>query len=242
MLDKIEQAKAAARLKAAREHAGFDEAKAAASACGWKYERYKTHENGSRGFTHRANEYASRLHVKAGWLLTGDDALAPDWWQSREDGSPKKKQIAIRVVPKVSYAQATRIGGVKSTDELEAIGGTAIVHDALIGLRAVALELEDESMMANPVTPENGDVSFRKGDEIIIDPDVEYQPGDYVIAVADKSGSRLVFRKYQERGKDVKGRPIIALVPLNVNYEKTVFNSRNPGRILGKMVRYIRKF
>lgn len=62
---------AAKRLKEAREKAGFDEASAAARALGIPEPTYMAHENASRGFRGRAEQYARRYGVSLEWLLTG---------------------------------------------------------------------------------------------------------------------------------------------------------------------------
>lgn len=60
------------RLKAAREAAGFDSAKAAAEAMGVPVASYIQHENGSRGFKRdRAEQYARRFRTTPEWLLLG---------------------------------------------------------------------------------------------------------------------------------------------------------------------------
>lgn len=59
------------RLIKARKHAGFDTGSAAADALGVKEPTYLGHENGSRGFKAKAEQYARRFGVSLEWLLTG---------------------------------------------------------------------------------------------------------------------------------------------------------------------------
>jgi phage repressor protein C with HTH and peptisase S24 domain len=59
------------RLIKARKHAGFDTAAAAAEALDIKEPTYMGHENGSRGFKSKAEQYARRFGVSLEWLLTG---------------------------------------------------------------------------------------------------------------------------------------------------------------------------
>lgn len=62
----------AARLTAARKHAGFKTAKAAADALGVSYPTYAGHENGSSGFRAPTGEhYARRFRVNFEWLMSG---------------------------------------------------------------------------------------------------------------------------------------------------------------------------
>lgn len=58
------------RLRAAREHAGFETAVSAAEALGVPYPTYAGHENGSSGFrSDKAALYARRFKVRFEWLL-----------------------------------------------------------------------------------------------------------------------------------------------------------------------------
>jgi phage repressor protein C with HTH and peptisase S24 domain len=63
------------RLIKARKHAGFETAAAAAEALDVKEPTYMGHENGSRGFKGRAEQYARRFGVSLEWLLTGRGAM-----------------------------------------------------------------------------------------------------------------------------------------------------------------------
>lgn len=63
------------RLIRARKHAGFDTAAAAAEALSVKEPTYMGHENGSRGFKSKAEQYARRFGVSLEWLLTGRGAM-----------------------------------------------------------------------------------------------------------------------------------------------------------------------
>lgn len=69
------------RLAWARQTAGFETARDAAEALGIPEPTYMGHENGSRGFKGRAEDYARRFKVNLEWLLTGR-------------GKPKKGQPA----------------------------------------------------------------------------------------------------------------------------------------------------
>lgn len=65
----------AARLKQAREAAGYETATAAAVAKGYVYSTYAGHENGKRGFHDDAQKYAQAYGVSLDWLLNGDGAM-----------------------------------------------------------------------------------------------------------------------------------------------------------------------
>jgi len=62
----------AARLRQAREKAGFPTAKAAAERFGFNYTTYSQHERGQTGITRAAKSYAKAFKVSEAWLLTGE--------------------------------------------------------------------------------------------------------------------------------------------------------------------------
>ena len=61
----------AGRLALARLNAGYGNSRQAAEAFGWAYTTYYGHENGLRGFRHRAELYARTFSVDLEWLITG---------------------------------------------------------------------------------------------------------------------------------------------------------------------------
>jgi len=61
----------AARLKKARENAGYTSATAAAKAMGIAAPTYLAHENGTTGFPHNAARYATFFKVTTDWLMLG---------------------------------------------------------------------------------------------------------------------------------------------------------------------------
>lgn len=66
---KIDQGK---RLRTARERAGFETATEAAAALGHASpDTYIQHENGTRGYKGRVEEYARKFKVSPEWLLWG---------------------------------------------------------------------------------------------------------------------------------------------------------------------------
>ncbi len=105
------------------------------------------------------------------------------------------------------------------------------IDDTDVGARAFALEISGESMLPD----------FRPGEVIIIDPDCAIKPGDFVVAKTD-GDDEATFKKYRPRGHDDNDIEIIELVPLNDDYPSETINAARPGRIIGKMVRHIRKF
>ncbi len=80
---------------------------------------------------------------------------------------------------------------------------------------------------------------FREGDKVIIDPEIQPRPGDYVVAKLANE-NEATFKKYRPRGSDKDGRPTIELVPLNPDWPTLVVDSDHPGRIIGTMVEHRR--
>ena len=108
-------------------------------------------------------------------------------------------------------------------------GEDYLSSDARVGPHAFALVIEGDSM-----TPE-----FRPGDKVIIDPTVAPRPGEYVVAKRHKD-QRATFKKYRLRGQDSRGRDMIELVPLNLDWPTLVIDADNPGAIIGTMVEHRR--
>ena len=215
------------RLMRARRHAGYETAREAAEAYGWNKNTYKSHENGKRGIRAAvAQRYAAAFGISAAWILTGEQA--PSWATAQK---PDLTNIPIRRIPKISYVSAGKFTDVSDPYTTGDGDGSVSIDDTDVGPRAFALEIKGESMLPD----------FRTGEVIIIDPDAAIKPGDFVVAKTD-GADEAAFKKYRPRGYDDNGIEIIELVPLNDDYPSEIINASRPGRIIGKMVRHIRKF
>lgn len=94
-----------------------------------------------------------------------------------------------------------------------------------IGPRGFGLWLRGNSM-----TPQ-----FNEGDLVIVDPDEQPRPGDFVVA---KNGSEeATFKKYRPRGIDENGQEVFELVPLNDDYPP-MHSDRQHIEIIGVMVEH----
>lgn len=78
---------------------------------------------------------------------------------------------------------------------------------------------------------------FRAGDVVFIDPDVQPNPGDYV--VARNSEEEATFKKYRPRGMNEHGVPVFELIPLNEDYAP-MRSDHQPIEIIGTMVEHTR--
>ncbi len=66
----------AARLRDARQAAGFENATVAAERFGWPVVTYRSHENGLRGLRPSiAKKYAKAYKVSLSWLMTGEGQM-----------------------------------------------------------------------------------------------------------------------------------------------------------------------
>lgn len=94
---------------------------------------------------------------------------------------------------------------------------------------AFYLEIEGESML-----PE-----FRPGDRVLIDPEVQPRPGDFVAARNTKQ--EATFKKYRVRGIGDNGQEVFELVPLNDDYP-ILRSDEQHLTVVGTMLEHRRKF
>lgn len=135
--------------------------------------------------------------------------------------------IGKRAIPVISAIQA---GTVKEITEPYEIGdGYATLYtDDSYSKWAFGLEIEGDSML-----PE-----FRPGDLVIVEPEWEPRPGEFVVAKNGKD--EATFKKYRERGIDANGNIVFELVPLNDDYP-TLRSDITPLVVIGVMAEHRRK-
>ncbi|MBW8072894.1 MAG: SOS response transcriptional repressor [Ferrovum sp.] len=137
-----------------------------------------------------------------------------------------KVPIGTRKVPLVSYVQ---VGNWTEVVDTYSLGSASdwLLTDLDLSDTSFALEIKGDSMLPD----------FREGDRIIIDPSVQPNPGDFVVA---KNGeTEATFKKYRPRGKGESGVEIYELVPLNDDFA-TLRSDSSPVRIIGTMVEHRR--
>ena len=152
------------------------------------------------GLTKPKGEYIHALAklygCTTGYILHGEDS---------EIGNVTPAPIGLRQIPIISYVQA---GCWTETCDCRAMDGSieTINTDLDLGSMAFALEVRGDSM-----APE-----ILEGDVVVIDPDVDPLPGDYVVA---KNGSHeATLKQYRPRGTNEQGQEYFELVPLNPVY------------------------
>ena len=145
-------------------------------------------------------------------------------WQSIEDGKTLKPRNIIGIAKALKYVQA---GALAEKNPIEAFDGNLeyILTDSDISEYTFALRIEGDSM----------EPDFKAGDIIIVDPEVEPTPGEFV--VARNGGAQATFKKYRPTYIDPMGCQHFELVPLNDDYP--VINSdHQPLTIIGVMIEH----
>lgn len=172
---------------------------------------------GLRAETAEALERATGY--RAAWLVTGK---GPKFVLDKSNVSTA--QLGTKQIPLLSYVSAGAwTGAVDAFQPNDAHDW--LVTDLELSEGAFALEIKGDSMQ-----PE-----FKPGDRVIIDPDINPQPGDFVVA---KNGEEeATFKKYRPRGMDASGNIVFELVPLNDDYP-TMRSDVAHIRIVGTMVEH----
>ncbi|HDL7098248.1 TPA: helix-turn-helix domain-containing protein [Yersinia enterocolitica] len=133
-------------------------------------------------------------------------------------------EINTRRIPLISYVQA---GALAQNSEIFSELGEFeyVLTDMDWSENTFALKIEGDSMQ-----PE-----FKAGDVIIVDPEIEPCPGEFVVA---KNGdNEATFKKYRPQAISVNGVPVFELVPLNPDYP-AIRSDMVPVTIIGTMVEH----
>lgn len=164
------------------------------------------------------------LGVSATWIDDGQGQMLASGDPGNANVRPA--EVGLRRIPLISSVQA----GLMTEAVNPFPPGVAfeyLLTDLQLSEHAFALEIEGQSM-----EPE-----FKEGDRIIVDPALQPQPGDFVVA---KNGrEEATFKKYRPRGIGQGGREVFELVPLNDDYP-TINSEHEPARIIGVMVEHRR--
>ena len=156
--------------------------------------------------------------VRSTWLITGEGPMLVS--SSNVTAAP----VGATRIPLISYVQAGCWTGIVDSYQ----PGDAdewLLTDLELSGTAFALQIKGESM-----TPE-----FKEGDRVIIDPNVQPLPGDFVVA---KNGDdEATFKKYRPRGVNEQGVTVFELVPLNEDFP-SMRSDTQPISIIGTMVEH----
>ena len=179
----------------------------------------KVVDGASTSFTASNNAKAAQvLKLNPNWLATGVGAM------DALDSNVAAAQIGARRIPLIDYVQAGVWTAVADTFE----PGDAedwLLTDLDLTSHAFALQIKGDSMKPD----------FNPGDRVIIDPDVQPQAGDFVVA---KNGQEeATFKKYRVRGTGTDGATMFELIPLNADFE-TMRSDEQLIHIVGVMVEH----
>lgn len=157
------------------------------------------------------------------WLATGEGEMQPTGGRV-EPSNVIPASIGTRRVPLISYVQA---GCWTEASDAATVGDgfEYLLTDLELSGSAFALEIQGESML-----PE-----FRPGDRVIVDPEIQPQPGDCVVAM--NGGQEATFKKYRPRGINERGDTVFELVPLNEDFAP-MRSDQTPIRIVGTMMEH----
>lgn len=156
-------------------------------------------------------EIAKALQTDATWLMDGGSfqTLA---------------EVNTRKVPLISYVQA---GALAHKNPIEAFDGSFeyVMTDMDWSEHTFALRIDGDSM----------EPDFKEGDVIIVDPEIEPVPGEFVVA---KNGDHeATFKKYRPTGIGLHGVETFELTPLNSDYP-VLRSTEIPLCIIGTMVEH----
>ncbi len=174
------------------------------------------------------NDLAAALGVTVGWLLTGEEggAVTP-----ASEVIPGYHNVEPAVIPQgnripiLSYIQAGNWREI--CEQATTFDGNIEYVTASVDIGPCGFGLWIRGYSMTPM--------FNEGDLVIIDPDEQPRPGDYVVA---KNGSEeATFKKYRPRGIDESGQEVFELVPLNDDFP-TMHSDRQHIEIIGVMVEH----
>jgi len=200
----------AERVKQKRIEIGLTQTEAAELA-GIRQQSWQSIEDGKTLKPRNIIGIAKALNCDPAWLMNGG-AFKPI------------AEVNSRRVPLISYVQA---GALAEKSPIEAFDGSLeyILTDSELSEHSFGLRIEGDSM----------EPDFKDGDVIIVDPEVEPTPGEFV--VAKNGGNQATFKKYRPTYTDMQGCQHFELVPLNDDYP--VINSdHQPLVIIGVMVEH----
>jgi SOS-response transcriptional repressor LexA len=181
--------------------------------------------NGSEHTTSIANA----LGVNPNWLEKGlgnPKELTMVQSMIAQYGSSNVQEISHhnRPIPVISTIQAGnwREAIAQNADEY-------LYSNKIRSINSFALEINGKSMMPD----------FHEGEYIIVDPDVQPNPGDYVVAQNGKD--EATFKKYRPRGINENAQEVFELVPLNPDFP-VIRSDREKVILIGTVMDHLRSF
>lgn len=200
----------AERVKNRRIELGLTQSLAAEKA-GIRQQSWASIEDGKTLKPRNIVGIATALDCDPSWLMNGG-GLFP------------VASVNTRKIPLISYVQA---GALALKNPIEAFDGSFeyVMTDMDWSEFSFALRIVGDSM----------EPDFKAGDVIVVDPEVEPMPGEFV--VASNGDHEATFKKYRPTSAMFGGRCNFDLVPLNNDYP-VISNDDGNIRILGTMVEH----
>ncbi len=210
------------RLEHARERAGMKQKEVAEhfgissqAVSQWESDR-------TRPDSQRLASLARLFTLRLDWLLAGEGPMAGP---AEGEASPQDAGTLVPVIDRVQAGDWTEVHDPYAMGS----GEDYLLTDLKVSDHTFALVIEGTSM-----APE-----FQPGDKVVIDPALAPRPGDLVVAKREKD-QEATFKKYRLRAQDERGRDVIELVPLNLDWPTLLIDAGNPGHIIGTMVEHRR--
>ena len=162
-------------------------------------------ESGIRAQPRKLLDIARALQVSPEWLETGRGPM-----KSSNASNVEPAPIGMYRVPLISNIQAGMWAEIVDNFQPGDAEEWLLTSTKVSG-HSFALKIKGDSMYRAD-NPE----SFKEGDVVLIDPDVQPKPGGFVAARNGKQ--EATFKRYRPRGLNEKGVEYFELVPLNENY------------------------
>lgn len=200
----------AERVKQKRIELGLTQEQAADKA-GIRQQSWASIEDGKTKKPRNIVGISRALQCDPTWLMTGGPFMP-------------LVDVNSRRVPLISYVQA---GALAEKHPIDSFDGSFeyIMTDLDVSQFTFALRIEGDSM----------EPDFKAGDIIIVDPELEPSPGEFVVA---KNGEdEATFKKYRPTSVDLTGHQYYELIPLNDDYP-IISNADRPLKIIGVMVEH----
>lgn len=153
---------------------------------------------------------AKALKVEPDWLLNGGDMIPIE-------------DINLKKIPVISYVQAGALANRRPVEAIDDIY-EYVLTDSHTSDKAFALKVSGDSM----------EPDFKEGDVIVIDPEVEPMPGEFIVAA--NGDMEATFKKYRPLFGGSDGYDF-ELIPLNNDYP-TKKCLAGEVRIVGTMIEH----
>lgn len=214
------------RLKESRKKTGKSQAQIA-EAVGMKQPSYQALESGKNQKSAFLTEIAKELGVDAYWLQTGE---GKPYWESdsQKFSNIQTTEKKLRKIPVLDFVQAGLWRDV-IYDGINPMGYTYSDYQGLKPDEIFSVTVDGLSMSPR----------FMPRDQLLIDPNLAPNPGDFVIA--QNGNYEVTFKKYRVTGYDEEGREQFELVPLNPDFAPLDSRMHNIS-IIGVVVSHIQNF